>query len=206
MAPGGSGIASRRRSGRSLTGTCCATGVTQSQRNERIGELRRRDVVTDGLKVHTKRLGRLGRVSQRWAWAWLILRRCRAVPCSPMLTGRGSPRCFPRTLVGGVDVSVITGRSSRESSTGTRTGVAWRDLPAEFGPWQTVWKRHRRFSSDGTWHMVLTQLLAHADAGGKIDWAVSIHSTINRTHQHAATLARTTVGFGESQESSRRAG
>ncbi len=32
-----------------------------------------------------------------------------------------------------------------------RTGVAWRDLPAEFGPWQTVWKRHRRFSMDGTW-------------------------------------------------------
>jgi len=25
-----------------------------------------------------------------------------------------------------------------------RTGIAWRDLPAEFGPWQTVWKRHYR--------------------------------------------------------------
>lgn len=31
-----------------------------------------------------------------------------------------------------------------------RTGVAWRDLPAEFGPWQTVWKRHHRFWIDGT--------------------------------------------------------
>jgi hypothetical protein len=31
-----------------------------------------------------------------------------------------------------------------------RTGCAWRDLPAEFGPWQTVWKRHARFSRDGT--------------------------------------------------------
>jgi hypothetical protein len=28
-----------------------------------------------------------------------------------------------------------------------RCGIAWRDLPAEFGPWQTVWKRHRRFAS-----------------------------------------------------------
>ena len=27
-----------------------------------------------------------------------------------------------------------------------RTGIAWRDLPEDFGPWQTVWKRHRRFS------------------------------------------------------------
>ncbi|MPY84262.1 MAG: transposase [Actinophytocola sp.] len=25
-----------------------------------------------------------------------------------------------------------------------RCGIAWRDLPVEFGPWQTVWKRHRR--------------------------------------------------------------
>ncbi|MDQ6935223.1 MAG: transposase [Actinomycetota bacterium] len=31
-----------------------------------------------------------------------------------------------------------------------RTGIAWRDLPGHFGPWQTVWKRHRRFSGDGT--------------------------------------------------------
>jgi hypothetical protein len=27
--------------------------------------------------------------------------------------------------------------------------IAWRDLPAAFGPWQTVWKRHRRLSADG---------------------------------------------------------
>lgn len=32
-----------------------------------------------------------------------------------------------------------------------RTGIAWRDLPASFGPWQTVWKRRKRFSADGTW-------------------------------------------------------
>ena len=51
-----------------------------------------------------------------------------------------------------------------------RTGIAWRDLPAEFGPWQTVWKRHRRFCGDGTWDRILTALLAHADAVGEIDW------------------------------------
>src|SRR5215204_3924421 len=32
-----------------------------------------------------------------------------------------------------------------------RTGLAWRDLPPAFGPWQTVWKRHHRFATDGTW-------------------------------------------------------
>jgi transposase len=35
-----------------------------------------------------------------------------------------------------------------------RTGIAWRDLPVVFGPWQTVWKRHRRFSADGTWDKI----------------------------------------------------
>src|SRR3954447_24310145 len=35
-----------------------------------------------------------------------------------------------------------------------RTGVAWRDLPASFGPWQTAWKRHKRFSVDGTWDRI----------------------------------------------------
>ena len=43
-----------------------------------------------------------------------------------------------------------------------RTGIAWRDLPAEFGPWQTVWKRHRRLAGDGTWDPVsYTHLRAH---------------------------------------------
>ena len=50
-----------------------------------------------------------------------------------------------------------------------RTGCAWRDLPAEFGPWQTVWKRHHRFSCDGTWDRILTALQAQADAAGGLD-------------------------------------
>ena len=54
-----------------------------------------------------------------------------------------------------------------------RTGIAWRDLPREqFGPWQTVWKRHRRFAGDGTWDKVLGALLAQADAVGDLDWTV----------------------------------
>ena len=45
-----------------------------------------------------------------------------------------------------------------------RTGIPWRDLPERFGPWQTVWKRHRRYAVDGTWDRVLMQILAEADA------------------------------------------
>ncbi len=67
-----------------------------------------------------------------------------------------------------------------------RTGVAWRDLPAEFRPWQTVWKRHHTFSLDGTWDRVLSALQSAADADGGIDWRVSVDSTVSRVHQHGA--------------------
>ncbi|MFF0458599.1 IS5 family transposase [Nocardia africana] len=67
-----------------------------------------------------------------------------------------------------------------------RTGVPWRDLPKAFGPWQTVWKRHRRYAADCTWDRVLTVLLALADTTGDLDWVVSIDSTSVRAHQPAA--------------------
>ena len=71
-----------------------------------------------------------------------------------------------------------------------RCGLAWRDLPESFGPWQTVWKRHRRLSVDGTWDKILARLVAQADAIGEVDWTVSVDSTINRAHRHATTLSR----------------
>ncbi|WP_456340272.1 IS5 family transposase [Streptomyces microflavus] len=67
-----------------------------------------------------------------------------------------------------------------------RTGVQWRDLPERFGPWETVYKRHRRWSADGTWQMLLSRIQAAEDAAGGIDWDVSVDSTSVRAHQHAA--------------------
>ncbi|MFJ7345834.1 IS5 family transposase [Streptomyces sp. NPDC101110] len=67
-----------------------------------------------------------------------------------------------------------------------RTGVQWRDLPERFGPWETVYKRHRRWSADGTWAMLLSKVQAAEDAAGRIDWDVSVDSTAVRAHQHAA--------------------
>lgn len=95
----------------------------------------------------------------------------------PERSGKGRPMRDHRQVVEGVIYRF-------------RCGIAWRDLPASFGPWQTVWKRHRRFSGDGTWDKVLAALLAHADAAGEIDWTVSVDSTINRAHQHATNLPR----------------
>ncbi|MFZ3566558.1 IS5 family transposase [Streptomyces sp. BH097] len=75
-----------------------------------------------------------------------------------------------------------------------RTGVQWRDLPEQFGPWKTVYERHRLWSADGTWERLLQQVQAEADAAGKIDWDISVDSTIVRAHQHAAGAHRTAAG------------
>ena len=85
-----------------------------------------------------------------------------------------------------------------------RTGIAWRDLPAVFGPWQTVWTWHHRMATEGTWDRVLAKVTAAADAEGLVDWSVSVDSTIARAHQHATNTTRLTGGWIELHESDRR--
>ena len=68
-----------------------------------------------------------------------------------------------------------------------RFGLPWRQLPAQFGAWQTVHRRHYRWSTDGTWDRVLAALHVDADARGELDRAVSVDTTIARVHQHGAT-------------------
>jgi len=75
----------------------------------------------------------------------------------------------------------------------TRTGTPWRDLPERFGPWQTVYNRHRRWSGDGTWEQILAALQtdsdhdqAHDEAVSPTAWTVSVDSRVVRAHQHAA--------------------
>lgn len=62
-----------------------------------------------------------------------------------------------------------------------RTGVPWRDLPDEFGPWKTVFNRFDRWSKNGRWDALLAALQTDIDR----EWQ-SIDSTTNRAHQHAA--------------------
>jgi transposase len=68
----------------------------------------------------------------------------------------------------------------------TRTGGSWRDLPTRFGPWQTVYNRHRRWSGDGTWERILSALQAGCDEAEGEDWSLAVDSTVVRAHQHAA--------------------
>jgi transposase len=67
-----------------------------------------------------------------------------------------------------------------------RIGAPWRDVPAEYAPWQTIYGLFRRWQRDGTWDKIFAQVQTVADAAGRIDWDVSIDSTTSRAHQHAA--------------------
>ncbi|MGW1364495.1 IS5 family transposase [Streptomyces chartreusis] len=68
----------------------------------------------------------------------------------------------------------------------TRAGTPWRDVPDRYGPWDRVYDLFRRWQRNGTWHRILEQLQADADAKGLITWDVSVDSTVCRAHQHAA--------------------
>ncbi|SCF44755.1 Transposase [Micromonospora mirobrigensis] len=95
-------------------------------------------------------------------------------PLLPASVGRGRPAVWSRRLL-------INGIRWR-----VRTGCPWRDLPPEYGPWQTVYGLFRRWQRSGVWLQILTALQARADAAGLIRWEVNVDSTICRAHQHAA--------------------
>jgi transposase len=62
-----------------------------------------------------------------------------------------------------------------------RTGIPWRDLPAErFGKWNSVFQRFRRWSKKGVWAQIMEQL---QDPDLQL---LLVDSTIIRAHQHAA--------------------
>ena len=64
-----------------------------------------------------------------------------------------------------------------------RVGAPWRDVPPEYGPWQSACALFRRWQRDGTWKALLAALQALADAAGHVTWDVS---AVARAHQHAA--------------------
>jgi len=67
-----------------------------------------------------------------------------------------------------------------------RTGIPWRDVPTEYGPWGRVYDLFRRWQRDGTWQRIVTDLQARADAKDLITWDINVDSTVVRAHQHAA--------------------
>ncbi len=68
-----------------------------------------------------------------------------------------------------------------------RTGAPWRDLPARYGPWSTVYSRFWRWRVAGIWDRIFAAVQQQADAAGEVDWGVHfLDGTVIRAHQHAA--------------------
>ncbi|WP_443033926.1 transposase [Streptomyces sp. AD681] len=78
-----------------------------------------------------------------------------------------------------------------------RTGAPWRDLPSDYGPWQTVYGLFRRWQRQGVRFRLLTLLQVRAEMAGLIVWDVNVDSTICRAHQHAAGGHRDGAGQEE---------
>ena len=57
----------------------------------------------------------------------------------------GRPRHDHRTVLGGI-LWVVRSRAS------------WRDMPPEFGKWQTAYKRYRLWRATGLWQRILSTL------------------------------------------------
>ncbi len=78
-----------------------------------------------------------------------------------------------------------------------RTGSPWRDLPVELGRWQTVWARHFRWSSDGTYERILAAAKSAGfvgdGTGEMVDQLLSVDSTVVRAHQHAAGARKSSI-------------
>jgi len=62
-----------------------------------------------------------------------------------------------------------------------RAGAPRRDLPDEFGKWNSVFQRFRRWAKKGAWERIFNALLEDPD----FEYLI-IDSTIVRAHQHAA--------------------
>ena len=139
---------------------------------------------------------------------WWLVCQCQVVSRSRVLSDEMWARIEPLMP----KASAKGGRPFRDHRTAVegivwryRTGCPWRDLPAEFGSWKTVWRRHDQYSKDGTWDEIFAVVLTAAADADLIDWAVSVDSTVNRAHQHGTNLPRDTGGTIELQESARRA-
>jgi transposase len=69
------------------------------------------------------------------------------------------------------------------------TGSPWRDLPAEFGKWKTVYGRFRRWINEDIWDRIFSHLLHRLDSLGKIErslWCVD--GTVIRAHRCASGM------------------
>jgi len=71
-----------------------------------------------------------------------------------------------------------------------RTGTPWRDLPEDFGRWDAVYNRFRRWEARGLWRQLWERLQTEACP---LTRHLLIEATLVRAHQHAAGALKKTA-------------
>lgn len=64
-----------------------------------------------------------------------------------------------------------------------RTGAPWRDLPAEFGPWKTIYNRFNEWSKNGVWETLFEGIKSDHESDNEWNF---MDGTYVKAHQHAA--------------------
>ena len=67
-----------------------------------------------------------------------------------------------------------------------RTGIPWRDMPEQYGPWSTIYNRFNRWSKAGIWDMISDAIVDSHNAD-----TVMVDATSIRAHPSAAKLKKT---------------
>lgn len=87
-----------------------------------------------------------------------------------------------------------------------REGCTWRSIPEKYGKWNSIYKKFRQWESEGVFEKIYLNLIGLYDEEsesmvqvGKIYYAISIDSTSNKVHQHAAG-ARKDVAEAEEKQ------
>jgi transposase len=71
-----------------------------------------------------------------------------------------------------------------------RTGAPWRDVPARYGPWQTLYERFTRWRADGTWARLIAAVQADAALADLLDLDLFHLDSTNVRASRAAAGAR----------------
>ena len=67
------------------------------------------------------------------------------------------------------------------------SGSPWRDLPAKYAPWQTVYDRFRKWQQLGVFERILNRLRLRLQQDGYLDLSTwFVEATINKAHKAAA--------------------
>jgi transposase len=76
-----------------------------------------------------------------------------------------------------------------------RTGAAWRDLPAKYGPWSSCYNRFNRWTATGVWQNIWEALKDDIDHEN-----YSIDGSIVKAHQDACRVKKSPKKHWENQE------